>query len=392
MASFDIVRWARRFGVVKALALAGLGVVVVFNLTRITPFYMWDMLPYVGVAYSYTEDSPERIHSLTYETARRVLPPKQYQKLTNNIGGFDYREPVAINPQYFQNILPWYTVKPFYPAAIFLLGRFGVDPITASVAISMAAYVGIAVVILLWFTRITGFVPATVLSALLISFQPVLDLARHSTPDPSSSFITLVCLFLLAEKRAVRTAVVLSVLSLLVRPDNLPMTLLVAIWVGVLHRERMAWAIGGFVGGGASFLALTKLAGSYSWQVMYQHTYVFRLLEPQLYVPTRTLDDYLDIYAEMVTLLVHTPMFSLILAIAILATIVRITRTGLLDSYVALLVTTVGFMVGHWLAIPIVNSDRNMAGYYAVVAIALVRIAVTGLRDSRFTHRSKDVP
>lgn len=390
MTQLNNVHSVRRFGVMKALAFAALGLVVVFNLTRAYPFYMWDMLPYIGIAYSYTEDEPERIHSLTYEAVRRVLPPKRYQELTTNVRTRNFREPVAANPQYFQNILPWYTVKPFYPAAIFLLGRFGVDPVTASVAISMAAYVGIAVVILLWFSRIIGYVPAAVFSALIISFQPIINLARFSTPDASSSLITIVCLFLLAEKRAVRTAVVLSVLSILVRPDNLLMTLLVAMWVGVLHRGHVAWAIGGFVGGGATYLALTKLAGTYSWQVWFQHSYVTRLLEPQLYVPTRTLDGYLEMYAKFLTLLVQTSTFWLFLTIAILAASARITRTGLLDNYVALLVTTVGFMVVHWLAVPILDTDRYLAAYYAVVAIALVRIAVTVLQDSRFARRAKD--
>ena len=50
---------------------------------------------------------------------------------------------VANDLKIFADQLPFYTVKPVYPALMSLLYRVGVNPVTASIAISATAYAAI---------------------------------------------------------------------------------------------------------------------------------------------------------------------------------------------------------------------------------------------------------
>lgn len=140
-----------------AILLFGLA----FNLGRSSPVYGWDVLPYAAIAISMWNDKDfKEIHSQTYHLAQEVLPQERYAEFT----GGHYRSAMAEHPDYFWQQLPFYTVKPFYPAAIALTSRLGINEIDASILLVRVAYVGLGLLLFIWLASIVPPVSAGIIS------------------------------------------------------------------------------------------------------------------------------------------------------------------------------------------------------------------------------------
>ena len=105
----------------------------------------------------------------------------EFKKDTYNRGA-DYRYMVAHDLKIFADQLPFYTVKPVYPALMSLFVRAGVNPVTATMIISGAAYAAICLLLYVWISRWINPAISLVITALL-SLNPVLiPLAQLATP------------------------------------------------------------------------------------------------------------------------------------------------------------------------------------------------------------------
>ena len=123
------------------LAFLALVSVLFTNLWRVTPYYNWDIIGYVGVAYSFVEDKAELVHTKTYSEIKENVPSSQYSLLIGQGSGSKlYKSAVARNPENFVQQLPFYSVKPLYPTLMLLLKWLGIDLVSASVLISQTSY------------------------------------------------------------------------------------------------------------------------------------------------------------------------------------------------------------------------------------------------------------
>ena len=198
------------------LSLVLLAVFLAGNLVLARPYYNWDLLPYLGLAHRMGGVEDSELHGLVYAQAREGLPDAEYELLTR---ANDYRRAVAAQPEAFLQQLPFYAVKPVYPATISVLARLGVDPVQASFIISRVGYVAIALVLLWWLWTVGSPPTVVLLSGLMCALPFVVQLARGATPDPLSIPVVLVALRLhLGGKHLASRAVLFG--SLLIRPDN----------------------------------------------------------------------------------------------------------------------------------------------------------------------------
>ena len=102
------------------------------------PAYNFDMLGYMAlvVRMDQTKDLG-KVHTITYENARRIVPAEEYKKLTETPA---FRKKFASDPLQFQKILPIYSVKPLYIGMCWLFYKAGFSLPAATVMPSILAY------------------------------------------------------------------------------------------------------------------------------------------------------------------------------------------------------------------------------------------------------------
>src|ERR1041384_8150834 len=105
------------------------------------PAHNVDLIHYVGVALADSGLEGDELHARTYSTLRSAVPPDDYQRL---IETSPYLHQMSADSESFRQNLPFFLVKPLYPALMAILARLGLDLVSASLAISVAASASLA--------------------------------------------------------------------------------------------------------------------------------------------------------------------------------------------------------------------------------------------------------
>lgn len=251
-----------------------------------SPRHNWDLLGYAGVAASWDTTDAAAIHARVYGLARAGLPPGTFAELTSDPrdrADRAYRQAMYLDPQRFVQQLPYYRVRPLYVGLLYALDHAGLGFLRAMVLVSVAAYAGLAAIVLAWLRRHLP-LPWAALAALLLALSPpMLEALRNSaSPDPLSAFVLLLGLYLLLERRHAPAGAWVILAAVFVRSDNAILTVmlfaaLAAVPPAGLSRARLAWFTLGAV---ASYFAISTAAGHYGWSVLFQHTFVELLTDP----------------------------------------------------------------------------------------------------------------
>jgi hypothetical protein len=161
---------------------------------------------------------------------------------------------------------PLYAIKPVYVEAISIFSKTGI-PLQKSISlISALSLLGIAAILLVWTKR-------PLYCALLISTPGVLSSARLGTPDALSALIT-VGAFLALVRNSLFWALLLLLISVWVRTDNLLVAIFATGWL--LWERRLTSIQGGIVVATAlgSVLMMNHLAGNYSWAILFRYSFI----------------------------------------------------------------------------------------------------------------------
>lgn len=359
------------------------------NLRWAEPYYDRDTLGYVGAAYRIAGISPVEAHQRTYARAAEVVPPEQYAWL---VEGDDLGQAVATDPAAFAQQLPFYSVKPAYPLLIRALDALGLEPIRASVWISRAAYAAIGIVVLLWLSRFLSPGAALVTAWAIMAVQVVLETGQLSTPDALSAAAVLAALCLVFEARRFGAGLLLLLLSIPIRPDNLLWLLIVAAYVALQDRGARVRAGVAAAAGAAACVGLFAWAGEPGWRVLFHHAFVEPLPYPAAHTPSLGLGGYARVYLRE-THPANLPPFAALFALLgawLLAS--RLRRFGRADPGAALLAAAGLFAATHWLLYP--DEDRLLVAGYVVVLVVLVRTLVefAAGRAVRRTRRAPAAP
>jgi len=361
----------------RLVAVLALVALLAVNLRWAEPYYNWDMLGYIGVAERLGGATPAEAHRRAYDLAYRHAPPEQYAWL---VEGGAFQQAVAVDPAAFEQQLPFYRVKPAYPLLILALDRMGVDPVRGSVWISRIAYLGIGVVAFIWLASFLSPLAALATAWGVMSVQVALEAAQLSTPDALSTLVVLTALWLVFECQHFGRGLLLLLLSLPIRPDNLLWLLAVAGWRALrVRRDRIPAGVGALAGV-AVYAALSIWSGNLGWRVLFHHSFVELLPYPERFVPSLGLTGYAWIYLRE-THPANLPFFAALFAlIGAWLLVSRARRFGWRDAGTALLACTGAYAVAHWFVFP--NEDRLLLAAYLVVLILLVR-TLTGAATRR---------
>ena len=154
---------------------------LIFYIER--PVYNHDLSGYLGVVLSYEESDPKVVHSEVFDRLKKTVPPHRFERLVG--AASDSAPAVRIlgqDAEAFRQSLTFYEVRIAYTGLIFLLSKFGVEPIFASHAISAVSVFGSLWVFVFMFKGAAPF-PYLFFLPLIALGIGLHELAQLSSPD-----------------------------------------------------------------------------------------------------------------------------------------------------------------------------------------------------------------
>jgi hypothetical protein len=259
----------------------------------------WDLVPYVALALESRFSDPAVLHAETFEEIRRVVAPARFAALTTGAYFGDiFRDPEALQKQ-----LPFYRVKPAYVALLRILASAGLSPVTATLMVSIAGCVSVAMIVLLWLRRYFAAKAAGPLTVILLLLIGLPTVARISSPDALSGFTLLVALYALCEHGALRAASLAILLSVAIRSDNVINGLSLAALLVALDRggdwHRSARHAVTALGVVLVYEWNVRSAGAYPWETFFLHSFAIDpVSRPAEWHETLSLGFYLEVLAR----------------------------------------------------------------------------------------------
>jgi hypothetical protein len=336
------------------------------------PLYNNDLVGYLGVAMSYSDNDSASVHRKVYSAAKREIPDENYKKL---IEKSDYRIDLFNNEKYFTEQLPFYSVKPAYPLLIYTLVNMGVRPVLATIVISNAFYILSFAVVLLWLLKVGKPVLAGIITAVLALSHPFQGLAAYSTPDSMSMAVLISAMYLLTNGDRRNIGFLMLITSIIVRPNNIIYLFLIVFYFAAFAppREKISVPKGLVIlaTGFLVYLTLVIVSGNYGWEVLFHHSFVHYILQPSTFVSPLSLTDYLRVYYRQMFVGLNS-MAAFYVFIGLIAAILHASRARIsslpIESGISL--TTAAFLAINWLAFPS-QINRIAVAQYLILAVLM---------------------
>jgi hypothetical protein len=348
------------------------------------PSYDWDMLAYMAAALRDEGVPTERIHDEVYG-AIQALPKGVVDNLTGRLtpeavaagsattqmADPDLRQDWAAHSDSFMAQVPFYSVKPLYPAVMALGHSFGLSLITSGLIVSAIAYFSIGLLFYLWFADWMPPIVAFGTMALLILNPWLVVLARSVGPD-----ILSIGYLLFGAYFAMRGHPVLSAYaflgSIVARPENIIYAGVFLLYLGVT-RQLSPWRTGLFIAAtGALYSAISAFGGNYGWKTLFYYVFINRNARPGNPVPHIGLADYVMAYLGRIDQIFlgqgELPVF---LLIGYAALCLKAGTAMVRDKYVHLLVIAAVIAAGRMLVLP-TEAFRAILPCYMLVTVAFV--------------------
>jgi len=369
----------------RHLPAAAYAVLIAFAAYSIVkaPAYNWDLIPYVGAVLSPDANSVQQLHDDTYRVVQHSIPAAQFDVLTSGA----HSKVVFQDPQSFVQQLPFYKIRPAYVGVLRTLYRLGINPVRATVLVSLLSYLGICVLLWKWLSRLLSGPLLFVAATCIALTQPLVEVASLSSPDALSTAVLLFAIYLLVERDRWLSAATLLYLSLFVRSDNLFTVLLVAAFTA--WRWRNAPAPRRAVPAAFACVALATVfvshhvAGNYGWAITIEHSFVKLLDYPALthvhLSPALLGRMYLQGLASI--RYSGAPVFALLLVLAVGAHR-RLRDDAQTTLRLAMAALMLGGIVLHVLVFPIVSDRFFVAHYLAIGVLSIGGVLSFGARES----------
>jgi hypothetical protein len=259
------------------------------------------------------------------------------------------------------DILEYYRIKPLYISIIRTLHTFGISYILSTRIPSLVSFFLIGVLIFFWAIKILNPSQAFLLSCALLLINPVMILARLSSPDPLSNLFIYYALYrMYFGKKYFFTALIL-IGSLFIRLDNF-------IAVSVLLAVMLCWPEKGkkmplWTGIGFVFLALlTPVAINYFAETEFWWVKKFTYLQS------------FSAYGYQVLIYMGSMSWSFLPFLLLFGLIAQFIRSKkFTERAYFILIPVAGIIFLRFLFFPSLE-DRFMAAYYLTSFLILVEM------------------
>jgi len=351
--------------------------------------YTWDVVGYVGAALSWQTSDPLAVHSQTYELLRLELPEQAFASL---VGG-PYATAMASNADQFYSQLDMYRIKPLYVGLLNLLDAFGLSLVDAGKVLSVVPAALLCILIYVWLKRHVSANFALSITVLLSVCSRLFDVARVILPDSLSALILVFAMYLLLERPAAsKWALILLVLSILVRTNNILFVTPLLIYVSYAESRLSGWQSRD-VRGTAIALAVAVICYfvvsamfNHQWWRLFHHTFIESIADMNAFAMGFSFDQYLQVLGTRLRQIVigNFVMMTMLLPFLLFAVLALLASRG---RFAALRMTVaICFLnfVCYFLMFPLVESwDRFFIPFYIfIVVLAVQSIAVPRMADS----------
>jgi hypothetical protein len=336
----------------------------------------WDAFAYVAVALRDAGMPADQIHGATFKIMQDFLPPAYWDLLTGH-GSVDaeFRQAVATNASAFMEQLPFYSVKPVYPALMAASWEAGAGMIASAMAIGSAAYFGFGVLVYVWFRRWMQPVIAFAIMALMMLNPYLVAVGRTISPDMLSALaIALTAFVIIEHRRLALVSAAILLLAILIRPENIIYAGLFLVYMGYRGDIRLSWVVMLLVGVAAIYLIETQASGNYGWKTLFEYTFVNKSVAPAEEAHHNILF-YVEAYLGRIDLIlfgssVELPIFALVTFGALC--LKSRTPAFWTDPYVHLVLICIVLAFARIAILP-QNLGRALLAVYMLLTIAFVQ-------------------
>ncbi len=352
--------------------------------------YTWDVVGYVGAALSWQTSDPLAIQTQTYELLRLKLPEQAFASL---VGG-TYATAMATNAEQFYSQLDMYRIKPLYVGLLSLLDAVGFNLVDAGKVLSVAPAALLCILIYVWLKRHVPANFALSITILLSLCSRMFDVARVILPDSLSALILVLAIYLLLERpAAARWALVLLVLSILVRTNNILFVTPLLIYLCYINSRLEGWRSKG-VRAPASALVVALICYfvvsawfNHQWWRLFHHTFIESIADMNAFTAGFSSDQYLQVLGThlrpiVIGNFVIVTMLLPFLLLAILGLLASRGRFAELRMIVA--ISFLNFFCYSFM-FPLVESwDRFFIPFYVfIVVLAVKSVAAPRMSDNK---------
>ncbi len=280
------------------------------------PVYAMDSLGYMGNALLMKHLDPSMIHELVYAEVNR-MPDGAKHDLLGTLEGADSikyasRQMRAKNVSSFIEFLPCFAIRPLYVQLLYILSLV-VGLTRAGVLLAVGSYFLLGLLVFFWCQRYVPSLWAVAFSTVLMLTTPVTMLGRSTMPDALSTLLALSALFLIFEVEKLLPGLLLLLVSIFVRTDNIAVAapVLAALWfTGRLDFWKTA-SLG--LLSVISVLFINHFAGDYGLAMLYYRNFVGTPSFPaemNLHLSARV---YLSGMRSSIVLMLESPLLEFVL-------------------------------------------------------------------------------
>lgn len=344
--------------------------------------WTWDVVAYTGAAISWLNGDVAAVHTRTYELLRAELPAPAYESL---VAG-PYASAMAANAADFQSQLDMYRIKPLYTGLLSLLGAAGMSIIDAGVLLSVLPAVLLCGLVYVWLRRHLPPHFALAVTILLSLCSRLFDVARVVLPDSLSALILVLAVYLLIERHwALRWSLLLLILSLLVRTNNILFVVPLLAFMIFHDYRQTGWQCSATKEKAAALVAsvlLYLLVSSWfghEWWRLFYHTFLGSIVDINDFAIPFSLDLYAGVVRPRLTQIVigNFVIVTMLLPFLLLSMFALLGSRGQSPLLRAVVVISYCNFVCYFFMFPLVESwDRFFIPFYIFIAV-LAAISAT---------------
>jgi hypothetical protein len=351
--------------------------------------YTWDVVGYIGAALSWQTSDPLAVHTQTYELLRLELPEQAFAGLVSG----PYATAMASNADQFYSQLDMYRIKPLYVGLLNLLDAFGLSLVDAGKVLSVVPAALLCILVYVWLKRHVSANFALSITVLLSLCSRLFDVARVILPDSLSALILVFAVYLLLGRpAATKWALILLVLSILVRTNNILFVTPLLIYVSYAESRRSGWQSMEARGPAIALVVavicyfVVSAMFNHQWWRLFHHTFIESIADMNAFAMSFSFDQYLQVLGTRLRQIVigNFVMVTMLLPFLLFAVLALLASRG---RFAALRMTVaICFLnfVCYFLMFPLVESwDRFFIPFYIfIVVLAVQSVSVPSMADN----------
>jgi hypothetical protein len=351
--------------------------------------YTWDVVGYIGAALSWQTSDPLAVHTQTYEVLRLELPEQAFAGLVSG----PYATAMASNADQFYSQLDMYRIKPLYVGLLNLLDAFGLSLVDAGKVLSVVPAALLCILVYVWLKRHVSANFALSITVLLSLCSRLFDVARVILPDSLSALILVFAVYLLLERpAATKWALILLVLSILVRTNNILFVTPLLIYVSYAESRRSGRQSMEVRGPAIALVVavicyfVVRAMFNHQWGRLFHHTFIESIADMNAFAMGFSFDQYLQVLGTRLRQIVigNFVMVTMLLPFLLFAVLALLASRG---RFAALRMTVaICFLnfVCYFLMFPLVESwGRFFIPFYIfIVVLAVQSVSVPSMADN----------